>query len=269
MEDLDILSLRAELADLSKIITTQNIELQLIRAENMQIEEELNDFDKHLVHTGNNASNASEYIKEVLNKYFTNRKNDIYSYTANAESYREWTIKVTDEQNRMAKEKPNKINLDPKIINQWFDIHRFDETPLYSVLEAIERKNIIEGVNIAEKIKDPLFRFVTIENTELSYKISTVISIIYKDARTLNPDVAELGRQKNRENADEFAKKMRDVVTTIQLQEKISSYRETVKALNEKHIPTYRGGEWHIKTLQDLNKRWKELGLMSHATKPK
>lgn len=146
-------------------------------------------------------------------------------------------------------------------------VHIFDKATLNQVLTSIIENAIIENLNVKELIKKPQFRFITKDNQKLSFIVSDAISVVYKDARSLSPETAELGRKKNRENADDYARNMLDVVKKIQQELNITSYRETVKALNERQVPTYRGGDWHLKTLQDLNKRWKDLGLVPSEKK--
>lgn len=151
-------------------------------------------------------------------------------------------------------------------------IHTFN-VPLKELLCAIKNGETIDGINLREKIRDPNFRFKTNRKSEsiLSTAFSEVIATVLQSNKPyrLNKHALEKSIHTRNENADEFAKSMYDIITRIKEEDKkISSYRETVKALNERHVSTYRGGDWHIKTLQDLNKRWQELGLIP-VSKPK
>ncbi|UFH54808.1 hypothetical protein [Spirosoma sp. KNUC1025] len=138
------------------------------------------------------------------------------------------------------------------------------------VLEAITKRAKIGKVDIAHELRtNPKFRFICRREVALSLNASEAFSAQsqYSQA-SLRKDISKTGTRKVSENADEFARKMYDAVNKIKAQNNLSSYREVVKALNENKVPTQRGGAWHVATLQDLTKRWKELGL-TPTPKPK
>lgn len=139
----------------------------------------------------------------------------------------------------------------------------FENESLKDVIEAIRNNSTINGININKEIKNKSFRFQTNDDPETSLKISELLATFYKDGQQSSPTLGALGRQKSKENADEFAIQMFNVITDLQKQEKVTSYRETARILNEKGIQTDRNGKWHVNTLQMLKKRWKELGLTS------
>jgi len=140
--------------------------------------------------------------------------------------------------------------------------HVFTKSSLPEVLKAIQNEEMIEEIDISEKIKNPSFRFISEEAPTLSFEISQAIGFVLERTNKLSPTIAAMGRDKVRTNADSFAKAMYETVQTIKREERIKTYRETVDALNKHQIPTYReGGKWHIKSLQNLQSRWEKLGL--------
>ena len=58
------------------------------------------------------------------------------------------------------------------------------------------------------------------------------------------------GMESNRTNANAFAESVLPIIHTFR--EKGLSLRKVVKELNERRIPTARGGCWHLKTLQNV-----------------
>lgn len=193
-------------------------------------------------------------------------KNDT-PLTNNEKLYNKHIKNVALEENRIRRRLMLDDKLAKKIRDRELIFHIFKEQSLDNVLDAIKNKAQIEEIDISEEIKNPLFRFITPDSQSLSFKVSEVISTIYTETRRLSPEIAELGRQKNKENADEFARNMYDIINSIQQKENVSSYRETVRVLNKKNVPTSKGGQWHTKTLQDLKKRWIELEILP-ASKP-
>jgi phosphoribosylformylglycinamidine (FGAM) synthase-like enzyme len=147
--------------------------------------------------------------------------------------------------------------------------HGFSE-PLDHILKAITERKEIDGINISEAVRDHNFRFYTKDQPLLSLEISNVVAQVSKDLkRKVPPQFLQSGREKKSEHANEFASRMHETINQLKLAEKISTYRETAKFLNEKKFPTYAGGKWHVSTLQELNKRWKKLGLSPFTTNPK
>lgn len=143
------------------------------------------------------------------------------------------------------------------------DYHVFPKTfTFHTVLEAIKKKTEIDNVDIAAKVQSYSFRFYTKDYPLLSLETSNAIAETVKDIKTPSPQFSAMGRQKRTENADEYARRMYTLIDELKTKEKISSFRQTVKALNKKKVPTpLAGKEWHVSTLQNLEKRWQELGL--------
>lgn len=141
--------------------------------------------------------------------------------------------------------------------------------PLLQVLSAISTKTEIDGFNIADAIQNQNFRFYTKDFPLLSLNASNALADSIKEAKKPSLEFSKMGRQRRTGNADDFALRMHEIISKLKTEVKMSSYRETIKVLNEKEIPAPMGGQWHVRTLQDLNKRWVELGLSSFTSKPK
>lgn len=141
-------------------------------------------------------------------------------------------------------------------------VHKFS-APLIEVLDAIRTSKNIDGINLREQIQDTTFRFETEDEPKLSLIVSdTLAEVIDATKASYDNSMTKKAVEKRNENADEFARTMYEVITKLKNEKGIRSFRQTVKALNEHQIPSFKGGEWHVKTYQDLNKRWKELGLI-------
>ncbi|MCF0072444.1 recombinase family protein [Dyadobacter sp. CY261] len=131
---------------------------------------------------------------------------------------------------------------------------------LSDVKSAIIGGNPIAGYNLVALSKDPDFRFITkdkpAESLEISSLISATVSSILSTEDPLSKSILT-----RTENADQFAKTMHEVVAKIHAENPVKSYRVLAEALNNLEIPTYRGGNWHLSTVQNLYDRWKKLGL--------
>lgn len=79
--------------------------------------------------------------------------------------------------------------------------------------------------------------------------------------RSLDPEISRMGREKRTQIADKFARQTIEIVNKLKAEEEISSYRDTLKMLNDKNVPTYSGGKWQMSTLCNLYKRCKKLDL--------
>jgi len=141
--------------------------------------------------------------------------------------------------------------------------------PLRKVLLAISTRTDIDGFNIADAIQNQTFRFYTKDFPLLSLEASNALAESIREAKKPSIEFSRMGRQRRTENADDFAVRMHEIIGKLKTEERMSSYRETIKVLNEKEIPSPMGGRWHVRTLQDLNKRWQELGLSPPAYKLK
>jgi hypothetical protein len=165
-------------------------------------------------------------------------------------------------------DRPNKLRVDSnnaiqKLRENGYEVHEFS-TSIDEVVAAITQKKNVEGVHLLKKIQDPKFRFVSLGDVENSLAISNSYAVIVEVSRTASLRKAhQAGLKKRQKTADEFAKTMRSIIEKLKDENSLSSYRSVVKALNDKRITTYRGGKWHVQTLQDLEKRWKDLELGS------
>jgi hypothetical protein len=177
-------------------------------------------------------------------------------------------VNIVKEKTRQLQEKECKA----KIVEMGIkDYHAFPNTITFrTVLEAIHKKTEIDNVDIAAKVQSYTFRFYTKDYPLLSLETSNAIAETVKEIKTPSPQFSAMGRQKRTENADEYARNMYKLIAELKTKEKISSFRQTVKALNKKKVPTpLSGKEWHVSTLQNLQKRWQELGLNQLSHKPK
>ncbi|GAB3732378.1 hypothetical protein [Spirosoma lituiforme] len=142
------------------------------------------------------------------------------------------------------------------------------------LMEAIAHdeviKHAIEGdFNLREELQNPKFRFISVQAPRLSRLAADALSAQTQYTKTLyGRELSKKGAEKRNIDADQYAVNMYDLISRLKKKENISSYRDTVKALNANNIPTFReGGEWHLSTLQNLQKRWKELNLISAKSK--
>lgn len=160
---------------------------------------------------------------------------------------------------------------------QGFDPHLFRRSTVDQILDAIISNESIEGVDITARMQQHNFRFMNTTNPDHSLKVSHALATFLKNSRAMDiQKTSAEGVKKRNENADDFAKNMFNVIEKVKKEEKISSYRDTVEALNKKKIPTYNDTgkgevtkEWHISTLQKLVVRWKNLGLVPPNPTPK
>lgn len=130
---------------------------------------------------------------------------------------------------------------------------------LDDVLAAIVENKEIESCNIAQEMREnKLFRFVCRDRPEDSLKFSEAMAA---GITTVMGYAAQKSRESRSKNADDYAREMYETINRLKREEKVSTFRATVEMLNKQEVPTANGGKWHIKSLQSLNKRWKDLGL--------
>lgn len=142
--------------------------------------------------------------------------------------------------------------------------HEFHESAI-EIFEAILNKKKIGGVDIMQEVKNPDFRFTSAVEPELVSVVSDLIAAVLKEQYLSNMSKA---REQRITDADDYARRIYPVITELQDQEKIYSYRKTIKLLTERNIETPKGGKWSISTLQDLYDRCRKLGLIQENIKP-
>lgn len=133
------------------------------------------------------------------------------------------------------------------------------------IFEAILNKKKIGGIDIMQEVKNPDFRFTSAVEPELVSVVSDLIAAVLKELYLGNITKA---RQQRAVDADNYARRIYPVITELQNQENIHSFRKTVKLLTERDIPTPNGGKWSTNTLQDLYSRCRKLGLIQESIKP-
>ncbi|RYC66968.1 hypothetical protein [Spirosoma sordidisoli] len=135
------------------------------------------------------------------------------------------------------------------------------ESSTEAILNAIINGKTIEGVDIAESIQNPQFRFKSTKDPVISASMSEAFAILMSRARS---EAGKKGSAERNRKSDEFAANMYNVIQNMQVESGVTTLQATVDLLNERGVRTYSGQEgskWHLKTLQDLQKRWAKLGL--------
>ncbi len=146
-----------------------------------------------------------------------------------------------------------------------------------NIIDSIRSQTDIEGIPLHEKILDPNFRFVSSKNPAQSRDLSEAFALVVKLSRDNGfVDGFSQGARKGTEaavskrvsDADEFAKNIFSVVEKVKHDSGVSTIRGTVDKLNQKGIQSPNGGKWNKSSMQLLQKRWKELGLVSPKLNP-
>lgn len=130
------------------------------------------------------------------------------------------------------------------------------------ILHAIRNKKKLDGIDIAKKIRDSKFRFLSLVDPELSYDLTNSYADLLADSKMESVlKASQASIVKRQESADEFARKMKEIIADIQQKTGAKSQRSIIHALNENGITAHRGGKWHKGTLQELYNRWNDLGI--------
>lgn len=144
------------------------------------------------------------------------------------------------------------------------------------ILDAVINDETIGGIRIAESIMKPNFRFSSQISSELTATDLSefAAALLAKSRSIVVKKRIDKASQKRIEQAYKYAAKMYTVIEELKEKAGIKTLQETVDLLNVEKIQTAKGteaepGRWHIGTLQVLQKRWKELGLMPHTLKPR
>ncbi|MCK8491778.1 recombinase family protein [Spirosoma sp. RP8] len=138
------------------------------------------------------------------------------------------------------------------------------------ILLSIISDKKIEGIDLAEAMQNPDFRFKSTIDPELSASISEAFAVLLKKVRLTTGRIGAAKANKKRiKKADEYAVRMYEVINNIKQETGVSTFRATVEQLTQRGIDTPNGGKWSTNTLQDLQKRWRNLGLVVSTAKPK
>lgn len=131
------------------------------------------------------------------------------------------------------------------------------------IIEAIIYDQDVNGINIVDKLLEPTFRFKSNNDSIVSASdLSEALSIVIAKARSKPGKKGSTTTNVIRkQKADEYAKNMYEIITKLKAETGVSTYEATLALLREKEVKTPNGGKWHISSLQDLQKRWVELGL--------
>ena len=153
-----------------------------------------------------------------------------------------------------------------KKLKEKYRVHIFYHASVEDIINSITNGESVDGINILERMQDPRFRFISASNPNYSLQISHAFAkAIAVNKSVSNKKASQVGVKKRQQNADEFAKNMKEVIDNVKTESNITTYKDTVEALNKKGIASYRGKKWHIRTLQDLYKRWEALGLSDYS----
>jgi hypothetical protein len=175
-----------------------------------------------------------------------------------------WIEALLDEEDAMIESNKEAINYyESQFKSHAYKVKIFNSS-LSEILDSINNNTKLEGVDLSKKIRDPNFRFLSKIDPEDSYKLTQSYAGLIANVKTeLAQKASKASVAKRQESADEFAKRMKDVVDSVKVKTGSSSQRAIIKALNDNGITAHRGGKWHKGTLQELYKRWNSLGLDS------
>ncbi|MBN8825842.1 MULTISPECIES: hypothetical protein [unclassified Spirosoma] len=144
------------------------------------------------------------------------------------------------------------------------------------IVKAIATNVDIQGVNLVDRVQDPGFRFTSEVDPDFGTDLSEAFAVLLARARALasqlHSETAKKGGATSsisrNEHANAYAAKMFGMISDLKSEHGISTYQAVVDLLNDKKVETAGGKTtWHIKTLQNLEKRWQNLGLV--PSKPK
>ncbi|MCK8491752.1 hypothetical protein M0L20_07800 [Spirosoma sp. RP8] len=188
----------------------------------------------------------------------------IYDYALDLENVIAHSTELTDEEVQKV------LKYVDEFLDRGFEIGIF-KSNTQELVKAIFEEKEIEEVNLAEKIQNINFRFLSLVDTDNSYYTTEVLaSTIIKSREQAANDGAKLivkkaaheSSKKRNEAADKYAMNMFSVVENIKAETGVSTIRGIVELLDKREIATPNGGQWRINTIQTLQKRWQELGLV-------
>lgn len=132
------------------------------------------------------------------------------------------------------------------------------------IIRNITAQTTLEGVDVATEVQDPSFRFMSLStgelvySTELSEAFATVAKLI--KTRDTRPAI-DKSTTKRIANADKFTMKTYPLIEQMHADAGIITNKEIVERLNREQVPTYKGGNWHLSTLNNMKKRWNKLNI--------
>jgi hypothetical protein len=150
--------------------------------------------------------------------------------------------------------------------------HKFSASTS-DIVKAIISGDTIEGVDIANKIQDPEFRFISttisacgeVEATDISELCAVILS---RERLMAGKNLSAKASAERIEKANQYAVANYQDIQNLKAEAGVKSFRKTLKLLTDKGFPTPSGSTiWHISTLQDLQERWVALGLMPDKSK--
>lgn len=108
-----------------------------------------------------------------------------------------------------------------------------------------------------------LAAFAQHERKQISTRTRDALQAAIRRGVELGKHGREVLSQQNSEAADEFAERMRPIITDIQRQG-ITTIRAIYTELNERKVPTFhsKGESWHVITVQRLIKRIQKIDLV-------
>lgn len=132
------------------------------------------------------------------------------------------------------------------------------------VLQIIDNVELVitdMGQNVDSNFLSLLAVINQIEVKEISKRTKSALALLKaKGVKLGNPNFKEmlvLGRTKIKENADQYALSLSDLVMNDK------SHSQVARELNSYNIPTRRGGKWHPMTVSNLRKRIEQLEKVS------
>lgn len=125
-----------------------------------------------------------------------------------------------------------------------------------NLMESRVQFKAVDNPHADELMIHLLAAFAQHERKQISTRTRDALQAVLRRGVQLGRYGKEVLSQQNSEAADEFAERMRPVITDIQ-QQGITTIRAICKELNCREVPTFRnqGESWHCTTVQRLIKR--------------
>jgi len=127
---------------------------------------------------------------------------------------------------------------------------------LKSILNAINNKSLVEGIDIHAELQNSAFSFACEDNLELSSLMSTTFkSVVDFTRQQAIKSIHQHRVAPTVTAADKYAIEMVPVIEKLKSDNGVKSFAETVKMLNSQGIQSFRGSKWHVRTLHALYMR--------------
>lgn len=140
------------------------------------------------------------------------------------------------------------------------------------IIKSIIDQTPLEGIDISVQVQDPLFRFQSLSESEQKYslQLSEAFALTVQRAKTRDTRPAiERSIERRVDEADDFAIRMYPVIQEMKSEAGVITNKGMIELLNSKNIPTYKkGGKWHTSTLNNMKKRWTEMGIVAGHIEP-